>query len=336
MRKLTFALSTALLLASCTDFSPTEDTKSAESKVIPLNFNYSANSDIAKNAQVAIIVIKNGDKVISEQQLTVTETSIIGQITALPANESYTFTLNVFDANNSIIYTGSANAEIIADETANIEIILEKVIPTGNAEIIGIIKDPTEKKVLFQLSTTKEYITADGSVVSNFGTEINDGYVFDSEDYINAGNSESCNFENSSFSISFSIKSGIQDGTILSKYRGGVGTPENGWTIQCENSEADRAGIRLDLSDGYYGRTGLLASGIETLDNQWHDVAISFNRVSGMAKMTIDGIVKDSADISQIGSLQNNDDLYIGWRGDYWYHLDAAVDDITILNYATL
>lgn len=152
-------------------------------------------------------------------------------------------------------------------------------------------------------------------------------------DYINCGDpaKEYANFFNASFNISFSIKAPAQDGVIISKNKGAVTASKRGWNIQCENTIGQGAGIRFDISDGIKNSTGLLSTGIEVLDNEWHDVIINFDRETGFATIAVDGIEKDRADISDIQSLYgNDDDLLIGWRGDWWKYFTGYLDNIII------
>lgn len=169
--------------------------------------------------------------------------------------------------------------------------------------------------------------------LSHYKTE---GFYFNNLGHIYQWNSNAVSFGAGSFSILFSVKAPLQDGTIMSKYQGHVGSNVKGWNIQCENSSGSGLGIRLDLSDGANGKTNLLNSGPGALDNEWHDVKITYNKSTNKARMYVDNVVKDSAYIGNIGNIDNTHALRIGCRGDAWSagHFEGTIENVRILDWA--
>jgi len=149
-------------------------------------------------------------------------------------------------------------------------------------------------------------------------------------DYVSVADDPSLNFGASTdFSIEFWIKASIQDSELIGK-AGGQVQSHIGWNIQCENTPAHGIGIRLDMSDGNNVGVHLITTGEEALDNNWHHVAFSIDR-DRYAKVFLDGIEKDSENVSSIGNINNNEELRLGWRGD-WFFFKGLVDEVRIWN----
>lgn len=162
-----------------------------------------------------------------------------------------------------------------------------------------------------------------------------EGYFFNNNGRITQYDKSAVSLDSSSFTILFSIKAPLQDGTILSKYSGHVNNYKKGWNIQCEDNGG--IGIRLDLSDGSSGQTDLLHSGVEALDNKWHDIKITYNKSTNVARMYVDNVIKDSANIASIGNIDNfNDPLRLGYRGDSWsnQYFKGTIENVRILDWA--
>ncbi len=153
------------------------------------------------------------------------------------------------------------------------------------------------------------------------------------DDYVRVDNNSSMNFGASTdFSVGFWIKASIQDSAVISK---GPEIPPHGWTgwspgwnIQLENTVEHKAGVRFDMYDGNNGGSGIVTTGVDALDNNWHHVFITVDR-DGYAKAYLDASEKDSRDVSSIGDINNSRELLIGWRGD-WLYFDGLIDEIAI------
>ncbi len=155
------------------------------------------------------------------------------------------------------------------------------------------------------------------------------------DDYVRVDNSSSMNFGASAdFSVGFWIKASIQDAAVISK---GPEIPPHGrkgwspgWNIQLENTINYKRGVRFDMYDGKNGGYGIVTTGVDALDNDWHHVFITVDR-DGYAKAYLDASEKDSRDVSSIGDINNSRELLIGWRGD-WLYFDGLIDEIAIYN----
>lgn len=336
MRKSIIAIATTLLLSSCSDFETKEDKLQVlEKETISLSIPYDQNSNFGQTIHRGVASVYLEDSLISQSELIIKDSIITGKIIDIPVGSNYTFTLDIYDNNEKVIYKGTSTADIFAGEITEVAIELKAV--TGSAIVIGkIIEDtPVDSTTIIHLSAKSGFndITNKNNVVNSGVSlgEINSDksyMLFDSTSHLEI--SENINFGMESFSIAFNINANIHDGAILSKYRGGVGSPEKGWNIQCENTSYDRAGVRFDMSDGYNGRTGILSTGPEVFDGSWHSVLITVDRENGTAFIYLDDVLKDSADISNIGIIDNSEKLFVGWRGDYWYHMKGMLNDVKI------
>lgn len=164
----------------------------------------------------------------------------------------------------------------------------------------------------------------------------NSAYYFDgSESYIDLGSHDMFNFNESSFSITFWIKAAIQDSTVLSK--GVEGSSGKGWNIQCENTTGLGEGVRLDLSDGntIIKESGSVNTGTEVFDGEWHYITFKLDRALQEASVYLDGVQKESIDISSLGNINSDQNLWIGRRGGGdWHIFNGSLDDIRVYNRA--
>lgn len=346
-KHLLLLLSFLLVLGCSTPEETAIQDNGTESLAIGIRFE--PESNIAQTINSASVFVFYNDSLIIEETLLVTDSTIEGVVEKLTGNLKYKFVLSVYNNEGNTIYEGSAEATIISGKNTNVDIDLYAT--TGNAIITGKIIDDnngTNPNLILSLSsaTGVEDITKK-SVLTNNGVTLTDtGFTFDgNDDYIACNNAELFNVNKGDFTIEFSIITAVQDAPIFSKYRGlegggtgdyidgGVGSRENGWAVQVENSGSYN-GIRFDISDGANGMTGLLSSGSIVFDNQWHDIKIVYAPSKELASMYVDGKLIDTASIVGWGPISNDNDLYLGWRGDYWFHFNGAIDNIKIHNIA--
>ncbi len=345
MHKLLLTTMSALLLMGCEviDDAATEKEQPINSEALSVSIPFSQESVFAEVAHSAAIVVTFNNEVILEQELVFTDSTVQGTVNNLVADRTYDFVLSILDSDGEVVYEGVASAAIASGKASNVDITLYAT--TGSANINGSIIDNdtikvVEQTILILASTEGVVDLSQQSELTNDGVETEfvqnglgrEALKIDQSSHIRVG--DKFDFGMEDYSISFDIKAPLHDGAILSKYRGGVGAPETGWNIQCENSGGSyRAGVRFDISDGVHGKWGVLSSGPETLDNEWHSILITVNRTDGVATMHVDGEVSDQADISKFGLADNGSDLLIGWRGDSWYHMNGYLDNIKIFSH---
>lgn len=73
-----------------------------------------------------------------------------------------------------------------------------------------------------------------------------------------------------------------------------------------------------------------ISSGTGYNDNEWHHVAVSFNRTTSMAKLYIDGSFQNEKSISTIGNINNELDVVIGADGVNGYAFDGQIEEVRI------
>jgi len=160
----------------------------------------------------------------------------------------------------------------------------------------------------------------------------NTAALFDGNGDINYGTNALPQTGQGSFSVSFWILAGVQDGYVIGNKNGGF-DPGPYWAIQCEDTAQDGLGVRLDLSDGTH-YTPSIVPNVTTgggVFGDWHHVCMVVDRLQQKATAYLDGAKQGSFDISQFGSVHNASALRMGWRGD-WFKLNARLDEVFIFN----
>ncbi|MCM4170694.1 DUF4983 domain-containing protein [Arenibacter sp. TNZ] len=69
----------------------------------------------------------------------------------------------------------------------------------------------------------------------------------------------------------------------------------------------------------------------QIMDNQWHTVSATFDR-DGLLKVYVDGVLKNSADMSSIGNIDNTFPFTIGADGNGAYRFNGYISEVRIFN----
>jgi len=101
-----------------------------------------SNSSFHLIARSATVTISAPDMTQMSKALTVTDTSVEGLVTGIPAGPNRLFTVSVFDSAQVVCYRGSATAAIVPDDTVMVTLNLYRV--GGAAEINGTIYEQPE------------------------------------------------------------------------------------------------------------------------------------------------------------------------------------------------
>jgi hypothetical protein len=114
------------------------------------------NSPFQKLAKKATIAISASDMLAMTKSLTITDSSVEGTITGIPAGKNRFFVVAVYDSLDTLQYRGSSTANVIADSTVLISINVIRV--AGNAIISGNIID--------SVGITFDHLTDGGSITN--------------------------------------------------------------------------------------------------------------------------------------------------------------------------
>ena len=66
-------------------------------------------------------------------------------------------------------------------------------------------------------------------------------------------------------------------------------------------------------------------------DNEWHTISATFDR-DGLLKVYVDGILKNSAEISSIGNIDNAFPFTIGADGNAAYKYNGYISEVRVFN----
>lgn len=140
MRNVLLFMFLTLFLVGC-DFITTDEKTiiEPEKKTLSLTIPFSPTSNFAQVAEKAVLTVKLDTTVVIEKVLTLTDSTVEGQVDNLLAGNKYSFTISIYNAQNKVAYTGTAQADIIANEIVQVNIELKAT--TGSAKIIGTIVD---------------------------------------------------------------------------------------------------------------------------------------------------------------------------------------------------
>lgn len=176
MRKSLLFTFLTLFLVGC-DFINTEvkTIVEPEKKSLSLSIPFSPTSNFAQVAEKAVLTVKLDTAVVVEKVLTLTDSTVEGQVDNLLAGNKYTFTLSIFNAQNKIAYTGTAQADIIANEIVQVNIELKAT--TGSAIIIGtIVEGETGPSVTYMGEKYIRETFVTGSLSGSGGAWYNSNY----------------------------------------------------------------------------------------------------------------------------------------------------------------
>lgn len=135
-----FPLSVALLfaiLAGCGTANQVSAPLNKGEGIALLKITATAGDPFQKLAKTATLTISASDMLTLTKSLTVTDSSVEGKITGIPAGKNRLFSVSVFDSLDTLQYQGSSTVNVIADTTVNVSINVVRI--TGNANINGHI-----------------------------------------------------------------------------------------------------------------------------------------------------------------------------------------------------
>jgi Concanavalin A-like lectin/glucanases superfamily len=96
-----------------------------------------AGGPFQKLAKTATLSISASDMLTMTKSLTITDSSVEGTITGIPAGKNRLFSVSVYDSLDTLQYQGSATANVIADSTVKVTINVLRI--AGNAIVNGNI-----------------------------------------------------------------------------------------------------------------------------------------------------------------------------------------------------
>lgn len=320
----------------------------SSTQTITLSIDMSQDTSFQKDADSAVVKLTapNCNEIV--KPLTITPTGITGIIAGIPSGKVWTIDISIFDSLKLQRYTGKGTADIIPNQITSVNIKICRTSGTlvinGILESTGCGVDTTGLLVYYPFNGNANDETMHGYDGAVYGPELTtdrfgvsaSAYYFDGiHDSIICKNTQNLNFGTSDFTIAFWIKTLANDLPVMSKVPTSVdgqsGSPyENGWQIHSEMHPIYNEGIRFDMFDGINGGYGILNS-IKASDNNWRFVSIVANRSSNIV-MFVDGVIVDTMNISQFGSIQNTAPLRLGVRGN-WSSVNSllgCLDDIRI------
>jgi hypothetical protein len=362
-------ITVTMLLAGCSNSGKMASTDTTSSGVASVHLSTTSNSTFSKIADSAVIIIFAPDMATITKQLSLTDTTVTGTISGIPAGFDRVFEITVFDSLKKKQYYGCDTTTVYPDSLISIPVNIKRIGNTGTVVVNGnIIENDSTSSVDTIVNIDTNWVDDSNIIVpsnlaafypfnGNAHDESGNGnsgvvygatlcadrlnasekaYKFSGTDTIIVKNDNLKNFGANSFSVCFWIKAVLgNDYMVLGKSNGGIPNflfsdelSGPGWNIQIENTTGYGRGLRLDLWDGSNGNYNILHDS-SAVDGTWHFVAFVVDRTNG-AKMYVDGIKKDEADISAIGSMANDEPIRIGKRSDWSSLFTGSLDQIRL------
>jgi hypothetical protein len=131
----------ALIVSHCNLPTQSSQANNAGHGLAKVSIAFAVNSPFQMLARTAQCKISASEMDTMTQNLTITSTSVEGEITQIPAGLKRLFEVTVFDSSNVACYQGSEYADIIADSTAMVFLTLFRIGTGGNAVINGSISE---------------------------------------------------------------------------------------------------------------------------------------------------------------------------------------------------
>lgn len=200
----------------------TKDTDDARGMAM-LKISMAAGSLFQQLANSAVITVSSSDMLTITQNLTVTDTSVEGKVSGIPAGKDRIFTITVYDSLDNLQYRGSAMADIVADSTVHVTITIKRV---SGAAVINVNINESDS---FSTGGLVAYYPFNGNARDESGNgndgevngattttdrfgSANSAYSFDGEDdVIEVSFSEDFNFfSNETFTFALWVKPVVQ------------------------------------------------------------------------------------------------------------------------------
>jgi hypothetical protein len=125
------------ILAGCGNLTQVSEPVNNGQGIALLKIAATAGGPFQMLAKTATLTISASDMLTMTKSLTITDSSVEGTITGIPAGKNRLFSVSVFDSLDTLQYQGSATANVIADSTVKVSINVDRV--TGNAIVNGNI-----------------------------------------------------------------------------------------------------------------------------------------------------------------------------------------------------
>ncbi len=97
-----------------------------------------------------------------------------------------------------------------------------------------------------------------------------------------------------------------------------------GWVVAMQSGQfvfnAGSGGDRVDIGSG----------SVDYNDNEWHHVAVSFNRIADLLEIYVDGHLKNSKSLGSLGNINTTHDIVIGADTYNAWEYEGQVEDIRI------
>jgi hypothetical protein len=104
-----------------------------------LKITAASNSPFSQIADHATVTVSAPDMLTMTTDLTVTDTTVEGTVSGIPAGRDRLFSIAVYDSVDTMQYRGSASSNVIADSTVTITITVTRI--SGTAVINGTINE---------------------------------------------------------------------------------------------------------------------------------------------------------------------------------------------------
>ncbi len=120
---------------------------SCESRTSPMGSTQpdgelSINIRLGKLAQATIsraeVVVSGSGMSEMRSNLRVSGSSLTGTVSGIPAGTNRLFVLNAYDASNSLIYTGSGSANVVAGQEVTVRITMRSVSAAADASVVEL------------------------------------------------------------------------------------------------------------------------------------------------------------------------------------------------------
>ena len=261
-----------------------------------------------------------------------------------------------------VCLTMACSFSIGGDTTGESDAVIEEVTQPGNGDQGGAVEDAMqgdaaagEDEIYVDLETGRiVLIPLDGSAFDNqgglAGECINTTPVPDRFNRANGaisfnGLDSYVSFEDNDifdltgdFTIGFFIKGNStteHEWLIMTKHQTGVCQPDDtSWMIRYEEAY----GLRFMNYDTTVdcGKVILAAPDVDLLDDQWHHIAMVYDKAALEMKLYVDGIFVINAFDTKLNISNNSIPLLIGnqYQGVPQHALDAALDEIVFYDVA--
>jgi len=300
-----------------------------------------AHSPFSKIADSASLTISAVDMDNFIRKLTITDSTVEGTVTGIPAGKNRLFTVSVFDSLDSLQYQGTARADLPRGSTVNVPITLYRVganaVINGNVVETGSI--PTDSLVAYYPFSGNANDASGKGVngVVNGATLSTDRFGgIGSAYYFNGSSKISLGTQDLNTKQSFSICAWFQNKkttySVIAEQWDGV-SAKAPWVLGIGgNTQATlttNVGVCTNESSNWQMIYEPL---VDTIG--WHFLVLTYNVSSNKIYCALDGLIKDSLNVQTV--LDINMNITIGGNNgsnssDYF---KGSIDDIRIYSRA--